>query len=333
MEKRQNNRNTTQNYKKLLQNKAINVLSCINDKMLIDNKLKGTKEVTINDVKITINGNEATKLSTRTNQIFDYLLLILTETLPHGNNIKLETINEKREIAVSLLDFMEQFGLKSKSQARTQLTKAIKNLYNISLEWSEDRHIKEKGKKKLQRFDFSSRILNTIGINGSDKIIKNNVAMIKFDIDFAKAMTIAPVMTYDTRLLKLNPKSSSYDFAKALLYFHNINYFKANKGIISVKNLLIRSPKIPKYKDISKQGMISRSIIEPFENALIELEKEGIITEWTYKKPKGELLTDQELEKMKYQDWVNWNVHFKINIQRKRVTRKSTAEGQKKENL
>ena len=322
-------------YKKILQNKAINILNCVNDKMLIENKLKGTKEISIDKIKVIVTGQGETQLSTRTNQILDYFLLLLAENLPHGNKIKPEVIDEKREITINLIEFMEMFGLKSQAQARTQLIKAIKSLYNISLEWEETRHIKTKNGKKQEVFKFAGRILNSIGINGNDKIIKNNIAIIKFDMDFSKGMAMAQIMPYDTRILKLNPKSSSYDFAKALLYFYNINYFKSNKGIISVKSLLKWSAKIPQYNELAKQGMIKRRIIDPFENALDELEKQGIIKEWTYTKGKGEFLTDKELENKKYQDWINWDIHFDMDMTRKRITRKkkTTVEGEKRENL
>lgn len=109
----------TTEYKKILQNKAINILNCVNDKMLIENKLKGTKEISIDKIKVIVTGQGETQLSTRTNQILDYFLLLLAENLPHGNKIKPEVIDEKREITINLIEFMEMFGLKSQAQAST----------------------------------------------------------------------------------------------------------------------------------------------------------------------------------------------------------------------
>lgn len=65
-------------YKKILQNKAINILNCVNDKMLIENKLKGTKEISIDKIKEQLQGKEKHGFQpeqTRYQTIFLYYLL------------------------------------------------------------------------------------------------------------------------------------------------------------------------------------------------------------------------------------------------------------------
>lgn len=96
-------------------------------------------------------------------------------------------------------------------------------------------------------------------------------------------------------------------------YHKKSNREKGTHNIISIEALLTSIPDIPKYENIKGTGAIARRIIDPLENALTNLEKDGDIYNWYYCKSKKELLSDEELLKMDKYDFfskqfVTWEI-------------------------
>ena len=84
-------------------------------------------------------------------------------------------------------------------------------------------------------------------------------------------------------------------------YYRNVKTYQGGfRGALLEVNGLLKNTLLENRIETSKDKY--RDIILPLENALDFLIDEAYITEWTYRKAKGEILTDDEFEKQKPKD-------------------------------
>lgn len=313
-------------YDNIFQTRPTSMLYRTDKNNVLENSITGVGSVKIEDVEIVVENCRENVISPVTNMILDLIFIKFAKAVPYGEKTPLEVIDEKREVNISLFEYMERRGLRSQKDARKQLETEIDTLYNTSLKWIEKRYIAENGKKKkkMNEKPYSTRIIDTKGIDNENSI-KNSVATVKLSMDVAKYLTFyGYICPYNLNILKVNSKTSAYPLGKSLIELTNINRNDSKrKNIISVKALLNRLPRIPNYEKIRNKGGISRRIIEPLERDLNELIAKNILESWTYVKSNGEHFTDEELgynkkeeiediEKVEnsYKDFFDWKIVY-----------------------
>lgn len=292
------NKDQTAEYRNILQTKPTNIINRVGKSNIKENDITGVGSVKISGVEVYIDNCKENMISITTNRVFDLIMLKFTEVIPYGEKTPLEVIDEKREININLLEFMEKCGLKDKKEARKQLTTELETLYNTSLRWTETRAIAEKGRKRkvMSEMEYNTRIIDSIGIE-KGKIINNNVATIKLNMDMAKYFTYTGyICPYNMNVLKLSAKTYANPIAKTLLELANINKNNPKrKFIVTVETILKRLDKIRVYESLKRKSGFSRRIIEPLEKAFEELIKENVLESWEYLKANGEKFTDEEM--------------------------------------
>lgn len=157
-------------------------------------------------------------------------------------------------VKLPLSEYMDMRGLKDIKSAREQVKEDIRALDRLRIEYRE----KLKGKQG----DF----LN-VSISGGTNGIVRGIIVFRFNQDFFNVLIKYPIMPYPKEILSLNPKKNpnSPYLLRRISEHKNMNYFKSNADIISVKTLLKASPELPKYEDIKDMGQIEQRIITPFE--------------------------------------------------------------------
>ena len=102
------------------------------------------------------------------------------------------------------------------------------------------------------------------------------------------------LMNYPAGLLKLKENNSNLyplGYKLALYRSNDANIRTSKANILSVASCLESCPGIPSIEDVRKhRNSPAVRIIEPFEKALDDLQKQGILASWEYCLPKGEPL-------------------------------------------
>lgn len=112
------------------------------------------------------------------------------------------------------------------------------------------------------------------------------------------------LMNYPAGLLKLKENNSNLyplGYKLALYRSNDANVRTSKANILSVASCLESCPGIPSIEDVRKhRNSPAVRIIEPFEKALDDLQKQGILERWEYCLPKGEPLKDPAVTDYNY---------------------------------
>ena len=98
-------------------------------------------------------------------------------------------------------------------------------------------------------------------------VINKGIIYFSFGGKFHSLLKEYPIAQFPKELLtyNLNANPHSYYLGRVISMHKNMNYFKSNADIISVKTLIESCPDLPKYEDVKHYGGIEQRIIEPFE--------------------------------------------------------------------
>lgn len=306
-------------YKNMLQGKPTNALTATSGKRASYNPLNDRATITQEGVEVFINKyNSINTLDAKAHKVLDLLTLKLTSNFPFGKDVNEASINKHRAVALSVEEYKEHLGLKDTKEARKQLSEAIDVLYNISLQWVEERWIVPEGKKRRKKVPVphQTRIIDDVAIvKGELKPIKKGIAEVKFSYTIAEYLAQAYIMPYPLSLLKVNTRlnPNSYYFGKKITAHHNINAGKANSNILSVKTLLECSPELPTYNEVMNGNKnIYNRIIAPFERDLDELVNNGTLASWGYCNSKHQPLTDEQKTPFNYDTFIDLYVEFEL---------------------
>lgn len=172
-----------------------------------------------------------------------------------------------------------------RDRARKEINLDLKRLTGMVVSWSE--------KTDKGHTNYS----NTVLVQKSE--IKDDRIKITFSDDFATFLRQARLVTqYPTKLLGISAKDpNTYKIGKKLIeqYSQYNNWEKGTCDIISVKNLL-KVSELQSYEELkAKQNRNwDRLIKTPFETALENLVKIGLLDGWRYCHEKKVLLSDDE---------------------------------------
>lgn len=186
--------------------------------------------------------------------------------------------------------------------ARKAVKKDLLTLQASTLRWEEP----IKGKPK----DFDSISLVT------RVAIKNGEIQIYFTPEIAQYLAEKNLITqYPTKLLRISGrKPTAYYIGRKLAEHYNIdnNQIRGTHDRISIKALLPVTD-LATYEEVQKKdrGHWVERIKEPLEQALDELTREGILTDWKYTHARGVDLTEEEASNLtSYSDFEKLYLHF-----------------------
>lgn len=197
-------------------------------------------------------------------------------------------------IFINLKEYMETCNLKDENNARKQL---LENADLISRT-----RISFKGKNPV--FDIPIKI-NILDLQTGST--RNGTVLVHLSEAYQKVLEISPVMNYPMIIFTFNEKKNpnSYYFLRKISENKNMNYFKKNADILSLKKLLESSPNIKRYDDISKFGRIKQRIIIPFERDMDALHE---VLTWDFIDILGSLIQRDDVDKMPYTTYIKLNI-------------------------
>jgi hypothetical protein len=199
-------------------------------------------------------------------------------------------------ITLSLDEFMKLRGLKTKKEARKQVTSDLETLFNCRVSFTDTTT------GKYQNF-IDLHVLDSKGI-------KNSIITVTLGLSFYTLIKNYPLMLMPINVFSLNLKANphAYYISRKLAEHKRMNLNKANENIISVKTLVDACPLLPTYDEVSQAGrQINQRIIQPFINNLTALEE---YFNWEFCNQKGLPLTDEQLELSDYETFINLFIKF-----------------------
>ena len=211
-----------------------------------------------------------------------------------NNRLTLSNGNDPT-VTLSLSEYMEMKNISDRKEARAQVKADLEALRGMSFSWSEKRD----GEVKNYRF---------INLADSGELSRNGIITFTFGKTFHEILRGYPIMPYPSLLWRLdtNYYKNSFYLLQKIAEHKNMNRYKDNADVIAVKTLLEVCPYIPSYEEVqSSDRHFTKRIINPFEKNMDALEE---VLTWHYTHRNGVLITDEELAKMSYSEWVQYMV-------------------------
>lgn len=299
-----------------------------------------TKNATIekDSVKLTISNfiDKKTALGIGADKLLTSATAIFTQHNDFNSSSDI-----KRGVSFSLKEYAEQLGKdvtehkkptpeeqqeekKRVKQILDNVRKGVKKdldlLQASTLEW------KDKKNDNYLKVSF----IEATGIN-------NGIVNILFTPTYAEYLLRTNLITqYPIRLLQIDERSpNTYLIGRKIALHYNIdsNQRRGTHTKLSVEALLKES-QLPTYEEVQAKdrGHWERKIKNPLEEALDNLVRAGIISDWKYTHAKGVDLTDEEAYNISsYQDFIKLYVEFTINnaVDHTQRIRKKDAEKKK----
>ena len=229
------------------------------------------------------NFSQITGVRTSTHKLLDILMMTYSDT-------------GKKEVAISLDDFMKLRGLKDKKTSEEQVKEDLATIYRASISFKQ-----KEGNKTVSYDDV--RIIQDKGQG-----LKNGMIRATFGDKFFNAMQNYHVMPMPPVFLAINDRHNpnAYHLGRRIALHKNMNYGKPNENLISIETLLEACPNLETHEEEIKERNYKyrEKIIEPFERDMNALEETGIFT-WEYCHSNAMPLTDEEIKNLNYKTFKN----------------------------
>ena len=286
-------------YGKIRQDNVINALSLVSSHMSesigdFANDITGHIVVSSKtfDLEVIINKYGNTTLKQSTSKLLNLFNMEFTQTGANSANI-----------TMPLKDVAERLGMRNLNKARETINKDLQTLARITLH-AENRL--PSGKKDTLN-------LNICTMN----YIKNGVVYFNFTPEIAEHLRKCKIMPVHYKLLQIESNSQKNPYAYPLgmkisqlmkmNQFNNETHKPNTTCIISVLKLLevCNNYGMPTVEQISNSTRnYEKQIIAPLIRDLDRLAEDKIF-KWDFCKPKGELLTDEELDTFTAKDYID----------------------------
>lgn len=311
-------------YGNYLQGPASNALARSSSRQASINKITGAGRIQTPEGFEILLENAEIKLDAQTHKLLQALTLILTSSLPTGHGVTADEINKKRGVLLTLDSYMDLMGLKNtknnRKDAKKRLKSSLDDLYNISITGEYPTYTKGKdGKRVKDTVKMDARIADTKGV-----MSRSGDIFFKFSYSYAEYLSRQYIMPYNINAFKIEPRynRNSWFYQYKLHTHHNMNRGGGNSNIIAVKTLLEASPETIAYESIAGAGEITRRIIDPFQRDMDALlppsendlgeRRYSVLSSWEYCNPKGEPLTEDQLQNMDYATFSSLLVKFEF---------------------
>ena len=263
------------------------------------------KSVNVDGVKIT--SQNISNMGVGEAKIFRYAVAAFTKVNSRGTS----STQLRLRVFLSLNDYAQITGTDISSESglknfKKKLKKNLENLLqkNITFTWSEN----IKGKTK----NFGGLSL----ISGYS--VKGKAITIDFSLGLAEYLVSLPTLIeFPRSLYKVNDRFyNAYAIGEALFrhYSINNNVIRNTEQMFSIIKLLeITSfPSAEKIK--AEKWSWEYKVKEPFEKALDELCRCGLIKDWCYSQAKGKKLSDNEATQItSYEIFVSLYIWYELN--------------------
>lgn len=304
-----------------LQGEATNSLIMVNKNDLYEDRENKKSKLEKGGLKLEFELEMTPKINIRPS--LWKLLDIITIEFTKNNGYKCEKINVATTL--ELFDIAKKLGYKVESevketdeerekeeirsksaidQARREINKDLDVLFSLTLSWI------PVGKKKSKRNYLDMRLIQS-------KEFKNGVYKIMLGNLFAEYLVNSYLNKYPLSLLKTNDKNSVvYQLGMKLVAHYNINSITKNSSgdKLKISSILESVGNLKNYESLNDKKHWKRYIKNQIENSLQQLIELGIVSKWEYQKKGGIPVTDEELEKIKYSDYENLYLYFKIEM-------------------
>ena len=263
------------------------------------------KNVNVNGVKII--SQNISQMGVGEAKIFRYAIAAFTKVNSRGTSsqqLRLRVFLSLNDYAqITDTDITSEFGLKN---FKKKLKKNLENLLqkNITFSWSED----IKGKTK----NFGGLSL----ISGYS--VKGEAITIDFSLGLAEYLVSLPTLIeFPRSLYKVNDRFiNAYAIGEALFrhYSINNNVIRSTEQMFSIIKLLEVTSFPSEEKIKAEKWSWEYKVKEPFEKALDELCRCGLIKDWCYSQAKGKKLSDKEATQItSYEVFVSLYVWYELN--------------------
>lgn len=308
---------TLDTFANMLHGNAVNDFMSTGNKQIKQDIQAGTYQAEKNDTIMTFDAG--VNLSPNLRKFYMALLIQLTSQIPYRET-DANKIEKARRVSFSVYDYMNWTGTKDRTAAYKHINEAAETLLKTTKEFPVTIYEKDrKGKYVPQKKIRKMNILEAIDRDDKDgKAIKDGKVTLYFSFLMAQALSHAHIMKIPTALLKINSKRNPHgvNLGYKLAYHYGLNAKKKNKNanLIKVKSLLSFCPEIPSYEEVmaNMKGKVDEKIINPLTRDLDANQEAGVLSEWHYCDTNGKELTDEQLGKYKYSDWIEWQVYFEL---------------------
>lgn len=194
-----------------------------------------------------------------------------------------------------------------------KLSHNLENLSTCSFSWTETK----KRRNKDGKYERRTEECGGGKLIGTWQIRRDKHIMIEFVLSAAERLVHRPTTNYPTALFKVderNPNAYSIGREMARHYSMYNNVAKGTEQYLSVATLLQHTNLPPIEKVRAQRKGWEQAIKEPFENALDELKRAGVLKEWSYSLPRGESLSEEQAYSIdSYEKFVSLLVYHEID--------------------
>lgn len=304
-------------YSRLLNAKGTNALSkiptspsAIKSKFVYHPEMDANSLFTDEDVTIIVKELDNSTQLGNSILFFYYLLCSFTRNVSYKQK---NLTKEDYEIYFDVEAYLTARGKEINTNNKKNLMREVKQYYEtlkrITLDF-EEYDYNEKGPKKYNLELFA-------GKGSTESFIKRSKNYFFILNPFlAEYLTEKSFISYFPNNafnidIKRHPNALSITNKLSVLY--SMNYWKSNKGLVSLKNLLSSISDIPSYEKVSKSNRAYFArIIEPLENDLDYLQELNILTKWEWANKKREVLTDEQLKSYDYKALENCFLSYEL---------------------
>lgn len=304
-------------YSRLLNAKGTNALSkiptspkAIKSKFVYHPEMDANSLFTDDDVKVTVKELDNSTQLGNSILFFYYLLCSFTRNVSYKQK---NLTKEDYEIYFDVEAYLTARGKEINTNNKKNLMREVKQYYEtlkrITLDFEEyDYNKKELKKNNLEIFAGKGSTESFIKRSKNYFFILNPfLAEYLIEKNF---ISYFPNNAFNIDIMR-HPNALSITNKLSVLY--SMNYWKSNKGLVSLKNLLSSISDIPSYEDVSKSNRAYfNRIIEPLEKDLDYLQELNILTKWEWANKKREVLTNEQLKSYDYKALENCFLSYEL---------------------
>lgn len=311
----------SESYLTMYHGKATDTLAKMSSRQATLNDITGSATIEHGEVKLVIEEFRKLKgtLGVQTHKLLSVGMARLTEVNHYSKSGK--AVPNCR-VVIPLKEYASLLGYdveehetstpeeaeKEKKRANNALKDAKKRikadldiLFNTSITWE------EKVKGKVESYDS----IHLLGRSG----IKSGYINMEFTYSMAEYLAKLPLTQYPVALLGVDGRNSnaySMGLKMAEHYSLDNNQIRGTATRLKVSTLL-ECTTLPTYEEVTKaRKSWEERIKEPFENALDELTKKGLLENWEYTYSKGVELGEEAYTITDYETFSNLYVEFTL---------------------
>ena len=248
---------------------------------------------TSEDVKVTVKEFDNSSSLGKSILFFYNILCKYTKDISVKTNVSEIENKESREVYLDLDDFISSFGVPDRKKAVQRLKEYYETLKNITLDF-EEFNPKDQTVKKYSLEIFSGKGTEQSLIKRSKNyFFILNYDLVKYLVE-RNYITYFPNRAFGIDVMRY-PNALSVTNKLSVMYSEN--YWKSNKGLISLEKLLESVSDIPSFETVRQTNRhYYDRIIEPLEKTMDYLKDMKILQDWEWCNKKRSPLTDEQIQ-------------------------------------